>query len=66
MGCASCGKNNARRRKTNPYMYITCAVCKTVLHGKKKDMKKISGNFICGECYMKYKKMKELEKNGKS
>jgi len=59
MGCAGCKKANAKRGAS---VYITCPICETVLHGRKKDMPKINDHFVCGQCYKKYKKIKELEK----
>lgn len=56
MGCVGCGKNNARR-EAGGVVYIKCVGCGTLLHGKKKDMKRVDGNLVCGECYKRYTKM---------
>lgn len=60
MGC--CGKDNKTRRTSGTTMQLNCPICNTVLHGRTKTMPKISGNYVCGICYKKYKLMKELEK----
>lgn len=58
MGCVGCKKNRkAREAAKGETLYITCVGCETVLHGRKKDMKRIDGNLVCGECYKRYKKM---------
>ena len=57
MGCVNCGKTNARRAAKGETIYIKCVGCGTLLHGRKKDMKKIDGNLVCGECYQKYRRM---------
>jgi len=60
MACAGCKKNRAKRGAN---VYLECPVCETTLHGRKKDMPKINDHLVCGQCYKKYKKMKELEKS---
>jgi len=65
MGCAGCKK----RREASAKIYITCPVCGTDLHGKKKTMPRINGTLVCGQCYKKYKAIKKLEevkKDGKN
>ena len=58
MGCATCGKNRrsreAGRRET---IYLKCVGCGTLLHGRKKEMKRVDGNLVCGECYKRYTNM---------
>ena len=59
MGCAGCAK---RRKAKGESFYLTCPICGTDLHGRKKDMPKINDHLVCGQCYKKYKAIKELEK----
>jgi len=58
MGCSGC----AKRRKASGVTYLECPVCGTVLHNGKGSNPKINGTAVCGQCYKKYKAIKELEK----
>lgn len=58
MGCVGCEKNRKKREAARgETLYIKCVGCETLLHGRRKDMLKIDGNLVCGECYKRYKKM---------
>jgi len=58
MACKGCQKNRAKSGR----VYVTCSVCGTDLHAVDKDIPKINGHKVCGLCFKKYKKIKELEK----
>lgn len=63
MGCANCQKNRERREAAaGKTIYLECPACGTLLHGRKKDMPKISGTPVCGECYKRWMKMEKLKK----
>ncbi len=64
MGCVGCQKNNKRREDARGMtIYIKCVGCGTLLHGRKKDMKTIDGNLVCGECFKRYKNMTKKPKD---
>lgn len=64
MGCATCGKSNkSREAARGKTIYLKCIGCGTLLHGRKKDMKRIDGNLVCGECFKRYKNMTTKPKN---
>lgn len=58
MGCAGCNKNRAAREAASgKTIYLKCIGCGTLLHGRTKDMKRVDGNKVCGECFKRYKNM---------